>query len=283
MALLAKGCYSWVYYAYLANSEEAVVKKLDLSVDHDSDADFRAQLSMVSALNHEHLTGLLGYCMEEDKRYLVYQYATLGSLHDVLYGRKGLEGAEPGPVLTWAQRTKIAYGAAKGLEYLHEEVTPSIVHGDVRSSNVLVFDDFISKIGDFNLTSTLTDNNAARTISNRAPGSYGYDAPECARTGEITEKGDVYSFGVVLLVMLTGRKPVDDTLPEEQQDLVTWAIPYLCAENVEQIIDPKLNRDFSLDQVAKVAEMAGLCIQDELDLRPNMSTVVRLLETLVEV
>ncbi|XP_074307023.1 uncharacterized protein LOC141642204 [Silene latifolia] len=272
---LGKSCYSSVYYAFLPNSEQAAVKKLDLSIDHDSDADFLAQVSVVSALNHEHLTGLLGYCMEDGNRYLVYQYATNATLYDVLYGAKREAWG-----LSWDERVKIMYGAAKGLEYLHEEVTPSIVHGDVRPSNVHIFDFLTSKIADFNLTRALIDDNAPRTISIRAPGSYGYDAPECATTGEITVKSDVYSFGVLLLEILTGRKPVDDTLPEEEQDLVTWATPYLSEDKVEHILDPRLDGDFPLEAVAKVAALAGLCIQDEPDFRPNMAIITTALEPL---
>ncbi len=92
-------------------------------------------------------------------------------------GKKGVQGAEPGPVLNWAQRVKIAYGAARGLEYLHEKVQPSIVHRDVRSSNVLIFDEFSSKIADFNLTNQGTDT-AARLHSTRVLGTFGYHAPE---------------------------------------------------------------------------------------------------------
>jgi len=92
-------------------------------------------------------------------------------------GKKGVQGAEPGPVLNWMQRVKIAYGAARGLEYLHEKVQPSIVHRDIRSSNVLIFDEFSSKIADFNLTNQGTDT-AARLHSTRVLGTFGYHAPE---------------------------------------------------------------------------------------------------------
>lgn len=92
-------------------------------------------------------------------------------------GRKGVQGAEPGPALSWNQRIKIAFGAAKGLEYLHEKVQPSIVHRDVRSSNVLLFDDHVAKIADFNLTNQSSDT-AARLHSTRVLGTFGYHAPE---------------------------------------------------------------------------------------------------------
>ena len=165
------------------------------------------QLSTVSRLKHEHFVELMGYCLEANNRILIYQFATMGSLHDILHGtptsiiniffflhfpwftccliqnlftnagRKGVQGAEPGPALSWNQRVKIAYGAAKGLEFLHEKVQPPIVHRDIRSSNVLLFDDFQTKIADFNLSNQSSDT-AARLHSTRVLGTFGYHAPE---------------------------------------------------------------------------------------------------------
>ncbi|XP_074301844.1 uncharacterized protein LOC141633286 [Silene latifolia] len=279
MSFVAKGNHAWVYHAQVT-WQEAAVKKLDYSsFGMDSDDDFLAQVNVLFTLQHEHVTRLMGYCMENDKRYLVYEFGSLGSLHDVLHGRKGIEGAEPGPILTWAQRAKIAYGAAKGLEYLHETIDPPIVHGDVRSSNVLLFYDYRSKIADFDLKRAVPDSTAPCT---RSPGSNGYNGPECAMTGKMTEKSDVYSFGVILLELLTGRKAVDYTLPKGQQSLVSWATPFLSADKVEQIVDPKLNGDFPTKAVAKVAALAELCIQYEPDFRPNMRIMVMGLESLQE-
>nr|GMD86650.1 PTI1-like tyrosine-protein kinase 1 isoform X2 [Ipomoea batatas] len=136
-------------------------------------------------------------------------------------GRKGVQGAQPGPTLDWTQRVRIAVDAARGLEYLHEKVQPPVIHRDIRSSNVLLFEEFKAKIADFNLSNQAPDM-AARLHSTRVLGTFGYHAPEYAMTGQLTQKSDVYSFGVVLLELLTGRKPVDHTMPRGQQSLVTW-------------------------------------------------------------
>ncbi|XP_008798938.1 probable protein kinase At2g41970 [Phoenix dactylifera] len=279
-ALIGEGSYGKVFHAILSTGEPAAIKKLDPSVSSDPDSDFTAQLSMVSRLKHEYFVQLLGYCLDANNRILVYQFATNGSLHDVLHGRKGVQGAEPGPVLSWNQRVKIAYGAARGLEYLHEKVHPSIVHRDVRSSNVLLFDDYESKIADFNLTNQSPDT-AARLHSTRVLGTFGYHAPEYAMTGQLTQKSDVYSFGVVLLELLTGRKPVDHTMPKGQQSLVTWATPRLSEDKVKQCVDPKLNNDYPPKAVAKMAAVAALCVQYEADFRPNMTIVVKALQPLL--
>ncbi|KAH9673990.1 putative protein kinase [Citrus sinensis] len=276
-ALIGEGSYGRVFYAKLTDGTPAAIKKLDTSSAPEPESDFAAQLSVVSRLKHEHFVELLGYCMESNNRILVYQFATMGSLHDVLHG---VQGAEPGPVLTWNQRVKVAYGAAKGLEFLHEKVQPPIVHRDVRSSNVLLFDDFKSKIADFNLTNQSSDT-AARLHSTRVLGTFGYHAPEYAMTGQITQKSDVYSFGVVLLELLTGRKPVDHTMPKGQQSLVTWATPRLSEDKVKQCVDPKLNNDYPPKAIAKLAAVAALCVQYEADFRPNMTIVVKALQPLL--
>ncbi|KAI9153096.1 hypothetical protein LWI28_009059 [Acer negundo] len=176
-ALVGEGSYGRVFSAKLSNGQPVAIKKLDTGSSQDPDNDFATQLSIVSRLKHDHFVELMGYCLEANNQILVYEFATMGSLHDVLHGRKGVQGAEPGPVLSWNQRVKVAYGAARGLEYLHEKVQPPIVHRDIRSSNVLLFDDFTSKIADFNLTNQSSDT-AARLHSTRVLGTFGYHAPE---------------------------------------------------------------------------------------------------------
>lgn len=277
-ALIGEGSYGRVYYGTLQNGRVAAIKKLDASKQPDDE--FLAQVSMVSRLKHGNFVELLGYCVDGNQRVLAYEFASNGSLHDILHGRKGVKGAQPGPVLSWPQRVKIAVGAAKGLEYLHEKADPHIIHRDIKSSNVLLFDDDVAKIADFDLSNQAPDM-AARLHSTRVLGTFGYHAPEYAMTGQLNAKSDVYSFGVVLLELLTGRKPVDHTLPRGQQSLVTWATPKLSEDKVKQCIDPRLNADYPPKAVAKMAAVAALCVQYEADFRPNMSIVVKALQPLL--
>lgn len=279
-SLVGEGSYGRVYRAKLTTGETVAVKMFDNSGSGQSEAEFCAQLSVVSRLKSDHFTQLLGYCLELNNRIVLYEFATNGSLYDILHGKKGVQGAEPGPALTWSQRARVALGAARGLEYLHEKVQPSVIHRDVRSSNVLVFDGHDGKIADFNLTNQSADT-AARLHSTKVLGTFGYHAPEYAMTGQLTHKSDVYSFGVVLLELLTGRKPVDHTMPKGQQSLVTWATPRLSEDKVKQCIDPKLNNDYPPKAVAKLAAVAALCVQYEADFRPNMTIVVKALQPLV--
>ncbi|KAL1539161.1 cleavage polyadenylation factor subunit pti1 [Salvia divinorum] len=277
-SLIGEGSYGRVYHGVLKNGQAAAIKKLDSS--KQPDREFLAQVSMVSRIKHENVVQLLGYNVDSGLRVLAYEYASNGSLHDILHGKKGVKGAQRGPVLSWVQRVKIAVGASKGLEYLHEKAEHHFIHRDIKSSNVLLYDDDVAKIADFDLSNQAPDT-AARLHSTRVLGTFGYHAPEYAMTGQLSSKSDVYSFGVVLLELLTGRKPVDHTLPRGQQSLVTWATPKLSEDKVDQCVDGRLGGDYPPKAVAKMAAVAALCVQYEADFRPNMSIVVKALQPLL--
>nr|KAJ0204994.1 hypothetical protein LSAT_V11C500248980 [Lactuca sativa] len=276
-SLISEGTYGRTYYGVLKSGQAAAIKKLDST--KKADKNFVAQVSMISRLKHDNLVELLGYCVDGDWSVLAYEFASLGSLHDVLHGRKGVKGAQPGPVLSWSQRVKIVVGAARGLEYLHEKTQPPIIHRDMRSSNVLLFEDYVAKIADITLTS-LTTSMEARVHSSRVLDTIGYHAPEYAMTGQMSSQSDVYSFGVVVLELLTGRKPVDHTLPRRQQNLVTWATPRLGEDNLEQLVDARLNGEYPPKEVARMAAVAALCLQYDAEVRPKMSIVVEALQGL---
>ncbi|MED6135638.1 cleavage polyadenylation factor subunit pti1 [Stylosanthes scabra] len=275
---IGEGAYGKVYRATLKDGRDVVIKKLDSS--RQPEQEFLAQVSIVSRLKHENVVELVSYCVDGSLRALAYEYAPKGSLHDILHGRKGVKGAQPGPVLSWAQRVKIAVGAARGLEYLHEKAEIHIIHRYIKSSNIMLFDDDVAKIADFDLSNQNPDA-AARLHSTRVLGTFGYHAPEYAMTGQLTSKSDVYSFGVILLELLTGRKPVDHTLPRGQQSLVTWATPRLSEDKVKQCVDARLKSDYPPKAVAKFAAVAALCVQYEAEFRPNMSIVVKALQPLL--
>ncbi|KAF0901781.1 hypothetical protein E2562_006245 [Oryza meyeriana var. granulata] len=277
-ALIGEGSYARVFFGVLRDGKKSAVKKLDSSKQPDQE--FLVQVSAVSRLKHENVIQLIGYCAEGSIRVLAYEYATRGSLHDILHGKKGVKGAQPGPALSWVQRVRIALSAAKGLEFLHEKAEPRVVHRDIKSSNIMLFENDVAKIGDFDVSNQAPDM-AARLHSTRVLGTFGYHAPEYAMTGQLSTKSDVYSFGVVLLELLTGRKPVDHTLPRGQQSLVTWATPRLSEDKVKQCVDPRLEGEYPPKAVAKMAAVAALCVQYEADFRPNMSIVVKALNPLL--
>jgi len=116
---------------------------------------------------------------------------------------------------------KIAAGAAKGLEYLHDKAQPPVIYRDFKSSNILLGEGFHPKLSDFGLAKLGPVGDKSH-VSTRVMGTYGYCAPEYAMTGQLTVKSDVYSFGVVLLELITGRKAIDSTRPASEQNLVSW-------------------------------------------------------------
>ncbi|CAH8354681.1 unnamed protein product [Eruca vesicaria subsp. sativa] len=134
-SLIGEGSYGRVFYGVLRSGKAAAIKKLDSSKQPDQE--FLSQVSMVSRLRQDNVDALLANCVDGPLRVLAYEFAPNGSLHDILHGRKGVRGAQPGHVMSWNQRIKIAVGAARGLEYLHEKANPHVVHRDIKSSNVL--------------------------------------------------------------------------------------------------------------------------------------------------
>ncbi|WVZ96149.1 hypothetical protein U9M48_041821 [Paspalum notatum var. saurae] len=281
-ALIGEGSFGRVYFGCLRNGRSAAVKKMDFH--NQPDEEFLSQVSMVSRLKHENVVELLGYCANGTLRVLAYEFGTMGSLHDMLHGRKGVKEAQPGPVLSWAQRVKIAVGVAKGLEYLHEKAEPQIIHRKINPNNVLLFDDDVAKIADFDLSNEVPITGApvrwARCLRHYGT-LLGYDAPEYAMAGQLSYKSDVFSFGVVLLELLTGRKAVDGTLPMEQRSLLAWVTPRLGEDKVRQCVDSKLGGDYPFKDVAKFAAVAEVCVQYEAEFRPDMSIVVRALQPLL--
>ncbi|ONK77771.1 uncharacterized protein A4U43_C02F10360 [Asparagus officinalis] len=276
MYLIGEGKYGMVYSAILKHGKLVAIKKLKSPSESGfsavSNNDFLAQLLRISKLKHENIVELLGYYVDTDVRLLSYEHATY-SLHAVLHGGSGYQISACDPVLSWAQRVKIAYDVAMGLAFLHQE---NIAHQDVKSSNVLLFEGFNAKV-DFNIGNP---DLATHLNSMRVLGTFGYNAPEYTVTGSLNEKSDVYSFGVVLLELLTGRRPLDRTKPKGQHSLVNWATPRLVEDQVHQCVDPKLMEQYPMSEVIQFASLAALCLQYEPEFRPKMSTLIWKLEQL---
>ncbi|XP_073262358.1 LOW QUALITY PROTEIN: uncharacterized protein [Populus alba] len=269
--ILGEGGFGLVYSGVLEDGTKVAVKVLKRN-DQQGGREFLAEVEMLSRLHHRNLVKLIGICTEESSRSLVYELIANGSVESHLHG------VDKESALNWDARIKIALGAARGLAYLHEDSSPRVIHRDFKSSNILLEHDFTPKVSDFGLARTALDEEN-RHISTQVMGTFGYVAPEYAMTGHLLVKSDVYSYGVVLLELLTGRKPVDMSQPPGQENLVTWARPFLTTkEGLEVIIDPTLAPDVPFDSVAKVAAIASMCVQPEVSHRPFMSEVVQALK-----
>ncbi|XP_073043984.1 receptor-like serine/threonine-protein kinase ALE2 isoform X2 [Primulina eburnea] len=269
---LGEGGFGMVYSGMLDDGTKVAMKILK-RYDQQGGREFLAEVEMLSRLHHRNLVKLIGICVEDRTRCLVYELIPNGSVESHLHGID----KESAP-LDWSARLKIALGAARALAYLHEDSCPRVIHRDFKASNILLEDDYTPKVSDFGLArSALEEEN--RHISTRVMGTFGYVAPEYAMTGHLLVKSDVYSYGVVLLELLTGKKPIDLSQPPGQENLVSWSRPLLTSrEGLESIIDPSLGPNFPFDSIAKVAAIASMCVQPDVSHRPFMGEVVQALK-----
>nr|CAB3499769.1 unnamed protein product [Digitaria exilis] len=252
--------------------EVLAVKKLNSTVlPSQSSDDFYELVSNISKLHHPNLSELVGYCMEHGQHLLVYDFHRNGSLHDMLH-----LSDEYNKPLSWNSRVKIALGSARALEYLHEICSPSIIHKNFKSSNILLDTELNPHISDAGVSSFVPD--AEFQASDQGSG---YGAPEVDMTGQYTLKSDVYSFGVVMLELLTGRKPFDRSRSE--QSLVRWATPQLHdIDALDRMVDPALKGLYPAKSLSRFADVVALCVQPEPEFRPPMSEVVQALVRLVQ-
>uniref|UniRef100_A0A1D1Z0U9 Serine/threonine-protein kinase PBS1 n=1 Tax=Anthurium amnicola TaxID=1678845 RepID=A0A1D1Z0U9_9ARAE len=277
--VVGHGSFGSVYRGLLHDGRKIAVKLMDRSGKQGVE-EFKMEVELLTCLRSPYLLGLLGYCSDSDHRLLVYEYMANGGLQEHLYPSAGSYGGIS--KMDWETRMRIALEAAKGLEYLHEHVTPPVIHRDFKSSNILLDKNFHAKVSDFGLAKLGSDKVGGH-VSTRVLGTQGYVAPEYALTGHLTTKSDVYSYGVVLLELLTGRVPVDMKRPPGEGVLVSWALPHLTdREKVVQIIDPAMEGQYSMKDVVQVAAIAAMCVQPEPDYRPLMADVVQSLVPLVK-
>ncbi|XP_047043906.1 inactive protein kinase SELMODRAFT_444075-like [Lolium rigidum] len=266
---LAEGGFGSVHRGVLPDGQAIAVKQYKLA-SSQGDVEFCSEVEVLSCAQHRNVVMLIGFCVEDKRRLLVYEYICNRSLDTHLYGRNR-------ETLGWAARQKIAVGAARGLRYLHEECRVGcIIHRDMRPNNILVTHDFEPLVGDFGLARWQPDGDMG--VETRVIGTFGYLAPEYAQSGQITEKADVYSFGVVLVELVTGRKAVDINRPKGQQFLTEWARPLLEDHALDNLIDPRLEDRFCENEVYCMLHAANLCIRRDPHSRPRMSHVLRILE-----
>ncbi|KHN33381.1 probable serine/threonine-protein kinase PBL9 isoform X1 [Glycine soja] len=233
-----------------------------------------AEVNYLGQLSHPHLVRLIGFCLEDEHRLLVYEFMPRGSLENHLFRR----GSYFQP-LSWSLRLKVALDAAKGLAFLHS-AEAKVIYRDFKTSNILLDSKYNAKLSDFGLAKDGPTGDQSH-VSTRVMGTYGYAAPEYLATGHLTAKSDVYSFGVVLLEMLSGKRAVDKNRPSGQHNLVEWAKPYLANKRkIFRVLDTRLEGQYSTDDACKLATLALRCLSIESKFRPNMDEVVTTLEQL---
>ncbi|KAG2618739.1 probable serine/threonine-protein kinase PBL25 [Panicum virgatum] len=267
--LVGEGGFFRVYKGKLEKSGQTVaIKQLDKHGFQDNKA-FLTGVAMLSQLHHENLVDIVGYCADGDQRLLVYESVPAGTLEDHLFDLS--DGKKP---MDWCTRMKVAYGAAQGLEYLHDKASPPVVYGEFKASHILLDEGLTPKLSDFGLAQ-LGQAGGNMPVASPMMGSFGCCAPEYDRSGQATMKSDVYSFGVVLVQLISGRRAVDTNKPVAEQNVVTWAMPmFKDQKRYHELVDPLIKTEYPAKALNQVVAMAAMCLQEEDSVRPLMADVV---------
>ncbi|KAL5176353.1 putative LRR receptor-like serine/threonine-protein kinase [Glycine soja] len=256
-----KGAYGTVYYGCKGETQVAVKM---LSPSTQGFQQFQTEAKILTRVHHTCLTPLIGYCNEATA--LIYKYMAYGDLANHLSDKNQI-------LLSWKQRLQIALDSATGLEYLHKYCKPPIVHRDVKTSNILLDEDFHAKVSDFGL-SRIFSNECDSHVLTKIAGTPGYMDPEYQITNKLTEKSDVYSFGIVLLEIITGHPAILKT--HENTHIVQWVNSMLADEGeIDSIMDPRLQGIYDSETASKVVHVAMACLAPSSIKRPTMDQVVK--------
>ncbi|XP_060964465.1 serine/threonine-protein kinase PCRK1-like [Cannabis sativa] len=282
--MIGEGGFGGVYKGITRSTVDSS-KKIEVAVKQLSKRGLQGHKEWVTEVNvlgiveHPNLVKLLGYCAEDDERgiqrLLIYEYMPNRSVQDHLSSRSQAP-------LPWATRMKIAQDAARGLAYLHEGMEFQIIFRDFKSSNILLDQEWNAKLSDFGLA-RLGPSDGLSHVSTAVVGTIGYAAPEYIQTGRLTSKSDVWSYGVFLYELITGRRPLDRNKPRNEQKLLEWIRPHLSdSKKFELILDPRLERKYSLKAAKRLASVANRCLVRQPKSRPKMSEVLDILNRIMQ-
>ncbi|XP_058091344.1 probable receptor-like protein kinase At1g49730 isoform X2 [Magnolia sinica] len=264
--VIGRGGFGTVYKAQFSNGFVAAVKRMN-KVSEQGEDEFCREMELLGRLHHRHLVALKGFCIEKHERFLMYEYMENGSLKDHLHP------PEKTP-LSWQARIQIAIDVANALEYLHFYCDPPLCHRDIKSSNILLDENFVAKVADFGLAHASRSGSISfEPVNTDIRGTPGYMDPEYVVTQELTEKSDVYSYGVLLLELVTARRAI-----QESRNLVEWSQKFMVTDSrLPELVDPAIADSFDLEQLQTVVRIARWCTQREGRSRPSIKQVLRLM------
>ncbi|TVU00520.1 hypothetical protein EJB05_54046 [Eragrostis curvula] len=275
--VLGKGGFGKVYKGTLpgSDSKRVAVKRLLKVESHQGEMAFLREVELISIAVHKNILKLIGFCTTPTERLLVYPFMENLSVASRLREIKLNE-----PALDWPTRMRIALGAARGLEYLHEHCNPKIIHRDVKAANVLLDENFEAVVGDFGLAKMVDI--GRNTVTTGLRGTMGHIAPEYIKTGRPSVKTDIFGYGVMLLEIVTGERAIaffPDRMEEAGEIMLNDQVK-LCMEEgrLHDIVDHNLGGVYNVEQLERITQIALICTHLEPDQRPAMSEVVQMLE-----
>ncbi|CAF2149312.1 BnaA01g12920D [Brassica napus] len=268
---IGRGGFGEVYKGTLPNGTEVAVKRLS-KTSGQGDAEFKNEVAVVAKLQHRNLARLLGFCIEGKERILVYEYVPNKSLDYFLFDPAKEDQ------LDWSHRYKIIGGIARGILYLHQDSRLTIIHRDLKASNILLDADMNPKVADFGMA-RIFGMDQTEESTRRIVGTYGYMSPEYAMRGQYSMKSDVYSFGVLVLEIISGKKNSSFFGTEGARDLVTYAWRLWKNQTPLDLVAPVTRHNCEMNKVIRCIHIGLLCVQEDPAHRPTLSTIVMMLSS----
>ncbi|XVE96120.1 hypothetical protein REPUB_Repub02eG0193900 [Reevesia pubescens] len=271
---LGSGGFGTVYKGIL-RKEEVAVKRIVKNTRHGKQ-DFIAEVTTISNLHHKNLVKLFGWCYESDELLLVYELMPNGSLDRFIFRNPIPSNVDS--TLNWETRHNIIRGVALALDYLHNGCEKRVIHRDIKASNIMLDSDFNARLGDFGLARTIQLNEKTHHSTKGIAGTPGYMAPESFHTGKATVETDIYAFGVLILEVVCGRKPGHQNEQNNyNSSIVEWVWEHHRMEQITDVIDHRLNKDFNEDQARRMLKLGLACCHPNPYERPSMRTVLQVL------
>ncbi|QHN95982.1 G-type lectin S-receptor-like serine/threonine-protein kinase At4g27290 [Arachis hypogaea] len=267
---LGEGGFGSVYKGALENGTEIAVKRLSIDSEQGLD-ELKNEVQLIAKLQHRNLVKLLGCCIQPNEKLLIYELVPNRSLDTFIFDDSRRK------LLDWAKRFQIIGGTARGLVYLHQDSRLRVIHRDLKASNILLDKDMNAKISDFGLARTFAGDQSEATTK-RVMGTYGYISPEYAVHGSFSTKSDVFAFGVIVLEIVSGKKNREFCVPHQRLYLLGHAWELWNEERPLELVDESVRDSVIEVEALRCIQIGLLCVQGRPEDRPNMSSVVRMLE-----
>ncbi|XP_028087071.1 receptor-like protein kinase FERONIA [Camellia sinensis] len=272
--VIGKGGFGKVYKGFIDGGATTIAIKRSNAESKQGATEFWTEIKTLSKLRHTHLMALIGYSDDCEEMILVYEYMANGTLADHLYKSSRKGNGNDIYHLTWEERLKICIGPAHGLDYLHTDTKQGVIHRDVKTTNILLDENWVAKISDFGLSKMVNTSHTRTHVSTDVKGTFGYLDLAYFLTRRLTKKSDVYAFGVVLFEVLCARPLVDTSVEEDQMGLALWVQNCIKKGTFDQIIDLSIRGQISPNCLKVFVEVANKCLHNYPKGRPTMSEVV---------